>query len=209
MSSIDGSERPTDKELTEGDKELTHMCFRIDESEVYTVFEERRNGVSMGGVMAYYNHFFKKFLEASDNTEDNLILQASIVPPDDFLTSLKHTNRISAAELFVEKKVIGSEYLNLMEDDTNAQEDLIITVKAKPRQSLAKRTIENVYNKITTDGTEIGRVRIRGKDANKMSVTIDSLNGKKVDEITVDLLENGVVDSYSLFSKIEELLGVM
>ena len=31
---------------------------------------------------------------------------------------------------------------------------------------------------------------------------------KKVDEITVDLLKNGVVDSYSMFSKLEEVLGV-
>ena len=39
MSSIDGSERPTDKLLFEGDKELTHICFRIDGNEAYTVFE--------------------------------------------------------------------------------------------------------------------------------------------------------------------------
>lgn len=41
-----------------------------------------------------------------------------------------------------------------------------------------------------------------------MSVTIDSLDGKKVDEVTVNLQENGIVDLYSFFSKIEELLGV-
>ena len=61
---------------------------------------------------------------------------------------------------------------------------------------------------MTTGGTEISRIRVRGKDINKMSVTIDSLDGKKVDEVTVNLQENGIVDSYSFFSKIEELLGV-
>ena len=81
-------------------------------------------------------------------------------------------------------------------------------MKAKPRQSLAKRGIEKVFTALTTGGTEISRIRVRGKDINKMSVTIDSLNGKKVDEVTVNLQENGIVDSYSLFSKIEELLGV-
>lgn len=40
MSSLDGTERPTDKLLSEGDKELTHMCFRIDAKEAYTIFEE-------------------------------------------------------------------------------------------------------------------------------------------------------------------------
>ena len=52
------------------------------------------------------------------------------------------------------------------------------------------------------------RIRIRGRDDNKMSILLDSMNGKKVDEITVDLKENGIVDSYSIFSKLEELLGV-
>ena len=51
MSSIDGSERATDKRLYEGEKELTHMCIRIDLNEAYTIFEQRRNGVSMGGVI--------------------------------------------------------------------------------------------------------------------------------------------------------------
>jgi hypothetical protein len=208
MSSLDGSERPTDKLLSEGDKELTHMCFRVDGSEAYTIFEERRNGVAIGAVVTYYNRLLKKFISESEDLEDNFVLWSSIIPPEDFLTALKKTSRIASAELFVEKKVIGTGYLNLMEADASSQDDLIITMKAQPRKSLAKRTIENTFNAITSGGTEMGRIRVRGKDINKMSVTIDSLNGKKVDEVTVDLLESGIVDSYSLFAKIEELLGV-
>lgn len=208
MSSLDGSERPTDKLLSEGDKELTHMCFRIDDSEAYTIFEERRNGVAIGAVVAYYNRLLKKFISETEGLEDNFVLWSSIIPPDDFLTALGKTSRIASAELFVEKKVIGTGYLNLMEADASSQDNLIITMKAQPRKSLAKRTIENAFNAITSGGTEMGRIRVRGKDINKMNVTIDSLNGKKVDEVTVDLLDNGVVDSYSLFAKIEELLGV-
>lgn len=37
---------------------------------------------------------------------------------------------------------------------------------------------------------------------------IDSLHQKKVDEVSVNLLQNGVVDTYSIFAKIEEILGV-
>lgn len=58
MSSTDGSERPTDKQLHEGDKELTHMCMRIDGNEVFTIFEERRNGVTIGGVIKYFSEIF-------------------------------------------------------------------------------------------------------------------------------------------------------
>ena len=208
MSSIDGSERPTEKLLSEGDKELTHLCFRIDANEAYTVFEERKNGVAIGGVVNYLNRFLKEFIAENDDLEENFYIWASIIPPDDFMTALGKKNRISSTELFVQKKVLGTGYLELMDDDINSQDDLVIMMKAKPRQSLAKRGIEKVFTTLTTEGTEISRIRVRGKDINKMSVTIDSLDGKKVDEVTVNLQENGIVDSYSLFSKIEELLGV-
>ncbi len=94
-----------------------------------------------------------------------------------------------------------------MDENVNSQDDLVVTMKAKPRTSLAKRGIERAYTALTTGGTEVSRIRVRGKDVNRMSVTIDSFNGKKTDEITVKLHENGIVDSYSLFSKMAELLG--
>lgn len=207
MSSTDGSERPTDKQLHEGDKELTHMCMRIDINEAFTVFEERRNGVTMGGVIKYFNRILRTFL-SQEGIADNFHLWANIIPPDDFLTALDAADRISVAELFVEKSVLGSDYLNLMPIDARSQNDLTITMKAKPKESLGKRALKHVFLSLTTEGTKVNRIRLHGKDINKMSVVIDSLKGKRMEEVTVNLTENGTVDSYSLFAKIEEILGV-
>lgn len=207
MSSTDGSERPTDKRLDEGDKELTHMCMRIDGNEAYTIFEERRNGVTMGSVIKYFNKLLHTFL-SQEGIEDNFYLWASIIPPDDFLTALDTADRISVAQLFVEKRVLGSGYLNLMDVDANSQNDLLMTLKSKPRQSLPKRALKQAFLSIATEGTEINRIRLYGKDINKMNITIDSLGGKRIEEVTVDLTPNGIVDSYSIFAKIEEVLGV-
>lgn len=207
MSSTDGSERPTDKQLYEGDKELTHMCMRIDGSEAFTIFEERRNGVTMGGVVRYFNKLFHLFLRQEGIT-DNFYLWASIIPPDDFLTALDSADRISVAELFVENKVLGSGYLGLMDVDANARNDLMMILKSKPRQSLPKRALKHAFQSLTTEGSKVSRIRLYGKDINKMSIMIDSLKGKRMEEVTVNLTPNGVVDSYSIFAKIEEVLGV-
>lgn len=207
MSSTDGSERPTDKQLYEGDKELTHMCMRIDGNEAFTIFEDRRNGVTMGGVVKYFNKLLHTFL-AQEGITDNFYLWASIIPPEDFLTALEAADRVSVAELFVEKKVLGSKYLGLMDVDANSQDDLVITLKSKPRQSLPKRAIKQTFLSLTTEGSKVSRIRLYGKDINKMSVMIDSLKGKRVEEVTVDLTPNGIVDSYSIFIKIEEVMGV-
>ena len=207
MSSRDGSERASDKRLDEGDKELTHMCMRIDGGEAYTVFEERRNGVTIGGVISYFNRYFKDFLQ-TNNLDDTFYLWAGIVPPDDFMTALNNATRVSIAEIFVDKSVLGSGYLDLMNVDASSQDDLVMTLKAKNRKSLPKQAIQTTFIKIATEGTVINRIRLYGKDINRMNVMIDSLHQKKAEEIIVDLLPNGVVDTYSIFAKIEEVLGV-
>lgn len=207
MSSRDGSERVSDKRLDEGDKELTHMCMRIDGNEAYTVFEDRRNGVTIGGVISYFNRYFKDFLQAK-GIEENFYLWAGIVPPDDFMTALNNTTRVSVAEIFVDKSVLGSGYLDLMDIDASSQDDLVMTLKSKHRQSLPKHAIQSTFRKLSTAGTVVNRIRLYGKDLNRMNVMIDSLHQKKVEEVIVDLLPNGVVDTYSIFAKIEEVLGV-
>ena len=207
MSSVDGSERATDKKLYEGEKELTHMCMRIDHGEAYTVFEERRNGVTMGGVITYFNRLLSRFCR-QERISDNKILWASLVPSADFLSALNGAQRISVANVFVEKKVLGSEYLNIMDVDANSQDELIITMRSKRSKSLPKHALKKAFLAIATEGTEVTRVRLYGKDINRMNILIDSLNQKKVEEIDVELKDDGTVDSYSIFSKIEEVLGV-
>lgn len=207
MSSVDGTERPTDKQLHEGDRELTHMCMRIDPNEAYTVFEERKNGVTMVGVITYFNRLLNHyFLQL--RAPNNRILWASLIPPDDFLTALRGAERISIADIFVEKKVLGSGYLGIMAVDANSQDDLVMTLKAKRSRSLPKRAIQTTFQSIAAEDTEVTRIRLYGKDINKMNIIIDSLNQRKVEEVIVDLREDGTVDSYSIFAKIEEVLGV-
>lgn len=207
MSSEDGSERPTDKQLYEGDKELTHMCMRIDSCEAFTVFEQRRNGVSMGGVIKYFNNLFPAFLQSIGEAR-KFVLWANVIPSDEFLIALNRVDRISIAEIFYEKDVLSSDFFGLMDIDMNTQDDVVLTIKAKPRQSLCKRAARKAFTAIATEGTKVSRVRLYGKDINKMGMIIDSLNGKRMEEVTVDLSNNGVVDTYSIFAKIEEVLGV-
>lgn len=207
MSSIDGSERHSDKRLEEGEKELTHVCMKIKNNEAYTIFEQRRNGVSVYGMIQFFNKQLKTFLE-SQNINDNFYLFASVIPADDFLTALEKVERIRAADIYTEKEIIGSEFLNLMPTDTNMQDELVISVKAKRKESLAKRSVKQAFQSVFSEGTRIKRIRLYAKDIEKLDVVLDSLGEKKVDEITVELNENGTVNTYSIFSKIEELMGV-
>lgn len=207
MSSIDGTERQTDKKLTEGEKELTHMIMRLDEEEAYTIFEERRAGVNIGSVMKFLNKNFVKMKE-EENIDFEGYLSYGIIPSEGFLELIDSSNRIVTAELYTERKVLGTGYLEILDLDDNSREDVVVTVKAKQRESLTKRSLKDVFNKFTTAGSKVKRIRLYAKDQNNFNVIIDTSSTKKIEEITVELNEDGTVDTYSIFAKMEELLGV-
>ncbi len=81
-------------------------------------------------------------------------------------------------------------------------------VKAKRSRSLSKQSIQKAFNKLFSSKSKLNRIRIFAKDDQNMNVVLDSLNAKKRQEIIVDLKDNGIVDSYSIFSKMEDILGV-
>lgn len=209
MSSVDGSERPTSKQPFEGDKELTHMMMKLTGSEAYTIFEERRSGVTIGGVIKYLNQKLKEYYELN-NMESHLFLWSGTIPPEGFLQSLEKTTRITVADLHFTKNVLGSEGLNLLEDTTefNCREEVKLTLKSNPRDSLGTRLFRTLYSRIGGTETKLERIRLYGKDIDNLDITLDSLEKKKVQEIKVELCDNGTVDSYSIFAKMEEILGV-
>ena len=207
MSSADGSERPTEKQLHEGDKEVTHFCMRIDTQDVMCVVEERRNGVFFSTAIRYLNEMLRDYLSQAGQ-EEGIILIGSIVPSKDFLSALNSTERITVAELFVDKEVMGTGYLGFLDMDASVREDIVMTVKAKRKESIAKSTAKNAYLSLATEGTRVRRIRLRGIDYNKMNVIIDSLNAKKKDEVFVELMDNGVVNTSSMFQKMEEALEI-
>lgn len=206
MSSIDGSERASDKKAFEGEKELTHICMSITAFEAFTIFEDRKNGVTISQTVKYLNSWLHKYLESVGRETFYFIY--SIIPSEDFLASLNKAKRITLAELFTERELLGSEYLNLIDLDDNSQEDIIMQVKSKRSQSISKQSIQQAFNKLLASESKLKRIRIYAKDNQNMNIVLDSINAKKKQEIIVDLKENGTVDSYSIFSKMEDILGV-
>lgn len=210
MSSVDGTERKTDKKLTEGEKEITHMIMRIDDNEAYTICEQRRAGVNISSVIKFLNMNLNKMkVEKDEDVEDfEGKIAFGYIPAEEFLELIDSSDRIVSAELYTERKLLGTEYLDILELDDNSREDIVVTVKAKPRQSLAKRALKDSFNKFTSAGSKVQRIRLYAKDENNYNVIIDTSSAKKMEEITVELKEDGTVDTYSIFSKMEDLLGV-
>ena len=68
--------------------------------------------------------------------------------------------------------------------------------------------IKNKFLNIqTTKNREIKRIRLHCKDDNN-NVVLDTLAGRKTESVEVELVESGIVESASLFNKMEEILEV-
>jgi hypothetical protein len=98
--------------------------------------------------------------------------------------------------------------MGLMEPDDSIREDIVVTVKAKERGTLLKNSLRNLYNSFTSHGSKVNRIRLYTKDLGNKDMIVDTDSIKKIKEINVKLKDDGVVDTKSIFSKMEEMIGV-
>ena len=208
MSSIDGSERASDKKQHEGEKEKTHLCIRISTYEASVLLEERRNGVTINEITSYLNNKLKDYLK-SLNKPKNFKVVYGEVPSKDFLALLDTMQDIKVAEVVTSKVHLGSEAMGIIqEEDKSMKEDVLMTMKAKPKESMFKRTFKNMFNSITSTESKVTRIRLYGHDSSNNPLKIDSQPFKKVDYVTADLDANGTVNTDSIFEKMFEVLDI-
>lgn len=204
MSHIDGAVRPSSKKLHEGEQELTHLCIKISEKEGLALLEQRRLGFTFSAIYNYLNLFLKKYLQ-SLNMSDIITIMLFPITSDSSLEAIESTERILSAEMYVENKVLGSGYLELMNPKNTYQDNIIITAKAERKQSLEKSDAAGLIKRIkskTDDSYQITRIRLHCKGCEeKDDILIDTLKWKKTEKINVELTENGIVDSESIFLK--------
>ena len=178
---------------------------RFDSNEAYIVFEQRLSGVSFNRFIDYLNHFYKCYKKEKE-IQDNTVIDSYAVVIENFEDMLENVQRITSAELFTNRKVVGSGFLNLMEIDNNTREEVSITVKAERKKSLSKSNIRNTFLEFASGGSSVTRMRLKCKDTDEISIVLDTFNMKKKDEITVALNDYGVVDTEDMFEKMKEII---
>jgi hypothetical protein len=208
MSSVDGSERESDKKPHEGEKEKTHLCIRISTYDAELILEERKNGVSINEITRYLNQKLRDYL-SSINKPKNLKLIHGVIPSQEFLEMLEGMKDIKVAELYTSKLHLGSEAMGVIEYEDNSMKDnIVVIVNSKPKESMAKRNFRKLYNSITSTEGKVNRIRLYGHDENNNPIRLDSDSLKKLDYVTAVLDENGTVNSESIFEKMFEILGI-
>jgi hypothetical protein len=206
ISSLDATERPSDKKMHEGEKEKTHLILNINKNEALVIMENNSTGVSITQLVYYFNNFFDSASVFFDKDHKCKIIY-SIIPSENFRDALTNTKRIRMAEIFTTKESLGSEFRNNLDRESSfMREDILLTLKAERKESLLQRTIEDFFEKYASAGSEIKRIRIYGKDKDNNKIKLDTKTFEKTEFINIEINDNGTVNTDSIFSSLESIL---
>ena len=201
-----GNERKNPKGISEGDIEKTHFLVKLSkrDNEVYLFMEKNFMGVSPTVFVNYITRFTNSYLQHIDEKR-NFSIQKTDIMMNNFLTEVERLSRTITAEVYFDKKLLGSEALNFSNRTVSLKRDLILTAKASTKESITEFGID-VWNKMQHQDSPISRVRIKGIDENDNAVLLDTSFFCRQEFITAELdADTGEVNSTQLLSRLQKL----
>lgn len=201
-----GSERRNPKEISEGDIEKTHFVIKtsLEDNEVFLFLESNYHGVSIQNIVNYFNHFTAQYL-TENGQKKNYSLKYSIIPLNNFLTELEQLERTKVAEIYFDKKLLGSEALNFSNRTISIKKDLKLVVSAKLKESITEVAVD-FYNVFSKNNSEISKVRIYGQDDENNEIVLDTSFMGRIEYINVEInKDTGEVNSSQLFEGLRKI----
>jgi hypothetical protein len=164
--------RDSPKTKDEGEDEKTHMVIRNEDDGFVAALEERRNVITINGVVQYLNWASLKYYE-SRHEKCPYSIDVAIIPSGRFLSQLKGLKRAIQANVQVSRAILGSDYLNWSKRVDSVKESVTILVASKRGADL-KRIVREFLGKMS--GTKYGpeRIRVKGINAEGNQVILDT-----------------------------------
>ncbi|MCA1906619.1 MAG: hypothetical protein LDL11_08540 [Desulfarculus sp.] len=202
------SERENPKSLTEGEGERTHLCIKKGDDELIIAIEDRKVGIGISSLISYLKHFTDRYYEHIGEPRRRLPYRINYapIPNNDFLNELGRFVRADLGEIVIEKRILGSECLNLSDRTEVIRDHVTISVQPVPTFSVSD-FMRELFNSVVPTRMDIKKIRVRGKTAEGVQLLIDSNLVKAVEDITVLLDEiTGQVNSIRLLSALREIV---
>lgn len=204
--------------LTEGDEELTHVKFYVERDHIDFLIEERINGITSKGICDYFNAFKYEYIgyekaaweslsakdkKLSPKPANTFRFVLGFIPNAQFIKTLKNSRSVSAGHIYVEKQLIGSEFMQYSSRLNTFNDDIKLTISSSTQ---TPDIIEDLYNKMQQGTSKINRIRVEVYDEHGVKSTIDteSFKLKKSIEVERNVLD-GVIESKSLFDEMGRL----
>jgi hypothetical protein len=195
-----GEERPSPKRISEGEKEKTHFAIKVEQKETFLVLELNGNGITIIQLVSYLNKFLKDYLKSISIKRD-FSIDFLKVGRENFLEILSNMKRVKTAEIFLDKSLLGNNFLNFSNRTVPVQNNLVLTATAVATESIKEAAIDifNAKNK----NNSVSRVRIKGIDNNGAPVTLDTIFIEKIDNLRAALnASTGEIETTGMLTKL-------
>ncbi|MBO5346325.1 MAG: hypothetical protein J6A44_05425 [Paludibacteraceae bacterium] len=202
-NTIELRENPKTKD--EGEQVKTHLLIKFVEGDAIVFLETGRNILSMKVITEYLNTFISIYNSKHKKEYIEGHFRFNMIPRDDFREVLESMQRVTFAEVFIDKHILGGDALNFSDRIEHVQEDIAISLKTVKKESI-KQTIYDILSKIIGGRTDIKRIRIKGKMSDSSESIIDTDFIVKKEYIEAQQSEEtGEYNTQYMFSQLELL----
>ena len=158
----DNTERDNPKNLTEGEKEQNYFILAFNSnSEFEIIFQKSGLGISINQFKNYIDNLINKYL-SSINLEKEFRTEMGDIIIENLNDIIDRIDRIVECKLYIDKQVLGSDFLGLSNRTLSVKRELTISAKAEYNESIVE-FLRDILQNITHNNT-ISRVWVRGKD---------------------------------------------
>jgi hypothetical protein len=195
-----GQVRSNPKELAEGEQEKTHVVMRFNGDVTQLIVEKNRNGLNKFTFSDYFNFMNRRYFKDSD-------IRFKLNPQVNkgFLEEMMELKRVKVAEVYIDKRVLGNDFLNLSNRITPVKNELVLKITSDTKEDI-KSVATDLYNKVSSGKSTVHRLRLHGFDDFKNEKILDTLNAFKKYSLTFDVNENnGQINSQNAFIKLRGL----
>ena len=198
-------ERDNPKMIEEGEQIKTHALIKFKDSCAFLFLETGSGVLTSNNLKEYLNQML--VLYNTEHSDDELVGHFSLqmIPCENFREVLQSMTRVSCAEIYTEKQILGSDALNFSDPTDELREEVVVSIKAERKKSI-ERFIYRLLDKFSGGESVIRRIRVKGKMSNNNDSIIDTgflLKKEYVDVLQDD--ETGQLKSANMFSKLVEL----
>lgn len=199
LNSLTVDERESPKEIEEGETEITHIVTKATNGDVIIVLEKFLGSININQFIKYLNHF-----ALLAETENEFMFGYDIIAKDDFLEEVENLTRVTCAEVYIDKQMLGSESLNYSERISSVKHEVMLTVKAKPLDSIIDFA-KDVYATFNGGANEVQKIRIigRNEDNNEVKINTDFIERQEyvmplINENTGEVLTDEILQEIEI-----------
>lgn len=202
-NTIESRENPKTKD--EGEQVKTHLLIKFVEGDAIVFLETGRNILSMKIITEYLNTFISIYNNSHKKEHIEGYFRFNMIPRDDFNEVLENMQRVTFAEVFIDKQILGGDALNFSDRIETVQEDIVISLKPEKKKSI-KQVVDDIISKATGVKSIIKRIRVKGKMSDSSESIIDTDFIVKKEYIDAQQSEEtGEYNTQYMFSQLEQL----